>query len=122
MKAVSLKLKMYANNASNINVLSNNLERFTLHAILWSFGALAVWYVLLLGNMVFNIVERRALESEARTLSSEVGEMELVYLSLSNDIDLAMSHSFGFKETKAKFATRKSLDTFGSIKLVNNEI
>lgn len=90
-----------------------------LRIMLWSFGVLALWYVFLLGNMVMNIVERRSLEKETFSLSNEVRDMELVYLSMSNNIDLAFSHSIGFKETAAKFATRKSL---GSIKIAKNEI
>jgi len=125
---MGLKLKMYAN---NINIINNNIEKFVLRIILWSFGALAVWYVLLLGNMVFNIIERQQLETDARVLSSEVGNLELIYLSMSNNIDLAFSRSMGFKEIKAKFATRKSLgslgrssigEALGSIKMLQNEI
>src|SRR3989338_672742 len=111
MRQMGLKLKMYAN---NINIINNNIEKFVLRIILWSFGALAVWYVLLLGNMVFNIVERRQLEADARTLSSEVGDLELVYLSLSSKIDLNFSYSMGFQEAKTKFATRKSLGSLGN--------
>lgn len=122
MREASLKFKMYANNVGNIGILEHATEKFVLHAVLWSFGALALFYLLLLGNMVFNIVERRGLEAEARSLSSEVSELELDYLALSNEIDLSMSHAIGFKEIKAKFATRKSQDTLGSIKVVKNEI
>jgi hypothetical protein len=66
-------------------------------------------YVLFLGNMVSNIVARRSLEVQARNLSSEVGNLELTYLSMSSGIDLAFSYDKGFKETKINFATRKSL-------------
>ncbi len=119
MRQASLKLKTYAN---NIDVMHDGIEKFLLHSILWSFGILALWYVLLLGNMVFNIVERRNLEADARVLSSEVGELEVTYMSLSNAIDLDYSHSLGFKETKTKFANRKALGSLGSIKMLQNEI
>ena len=106
MKQASLKFKMYAGSASIIN---NDVERLALHFILWSFGALALFYVLLLGNMVFNIVERRSLEISARSLEGEVRNLELAYLSASNNVDLVLSQSLGFREAKANFATRKSL-------------
>ena len=110
---------MYASNASNIGIINNDAPRFVLRFLLLSFGMLAIWYVLLLGNMVFNIVERRQLEAEVRVLSSEVADLELAYLSVLSNINLELSHSIGFKEVKAKFATRKSL---GSINTLQNEI
>ena len=105
-----------------VSIINNNIEGLILNVVLWSFTALALWYVLILGNMVSNIVQRRTLEADARTLSNEVGDLELVYLSMSNNIDLTLSYSLGFKETKAKFATRKSLGSLGNIKLAKNAI
>ena len=114
---------MYVSNASIIN---NGIERIVLRGILYFFGALALFYIFFLGNMVSNIIERRSLELNARTLSSEVRDLELVYLSLSNNIDLSLSYSIGFKETKASFATRKSLGlkfpSDDSTKMTQNDI
>jgi hypothetical protein len=116
MKAIALKVKNYS---SNVHIVNNNIQRSLLSFLLMSLGGLMVLYSLFLGIMVFNIVERRATEAEIRTVSNDVGSMELEYLVLSNKIDLNLSHSLGFKETNTKFATRKSL---GSIKIVNNDI
>ena len=88
---------------------NNNLQHRIFHIILMSFGALALAYILILGNMVFNIIERRSFEKQALSLSNEVGDLELVYLSLSNKVDLPLSYSLGFKETKPKFAIRQAL-------------
>ena len=76
-------------------------------------------YAFFLGSMVSHIVERKALETEARVLSGEVAELELRYQELAKGIDLELSHSMGFKETRAIFAPRK---TIGAVDLVNNEI
>lgn len=103
---ISVKFNTYV---KNVGVVNNNLERLIFNSILGSFGALALLYILFLGNMVVNIVERRSLEADIRTFSSEVGNLELTYLSMSNTIDLALSQSMGFTETKANFTTRKSL-------------
>ena len=118
MKQISSKLKRHMSNAS-ISIINNNIERLALNFIFWSFGALALLYVLLLSNMVSNIVVRRSLEADVRSLSNEVRNLELTYLSMSNNVDLAFSHSMGFREAKASFATRKSL---GSIKMPQNDI
>ena len=119
---------MYIRDASIIN---NDIERIILRFIFWSFGAFAFFYILLLGNMVSNIVQRRSLEMNAHALGSEVRDLELIYLSMSNNVDLALSYSLGFKEVKTSFATRKSLGLrsigpagglFGNIKMLQNDI
>ena len=117
MQQVTLKLKNYAENINIIN--DHNMQFRLLRYILWSLGALALVYVLVLGNMVFNIIGRKSLEANARILNNEVADLELSYLSSSNKIDLALSYSLGFKEIKTKFATRKTL---GVLKLAKNEI
>jgi hypothetical protein len=118
MRQATLQLKT---RIQNVNIMNNNIEveKIILNIMLSILAALALWYVLILGNMVFDIVQRKTLEKEALTLSNEVGDLELSYLSVSSSVDMALSSSMGFKETHANFATRKSL---GSIKLANNEI
>src|SRR3989344_3682514 len=114
MKEASLKLKMHIQNA---DIMQNGAERVVLNAMLGMFAVLALFYVFFLGNMVVNIVERRTLESEARTLADEVSDLELTYLATTNTIDVALSHSLGFEEIKPNFATRKPLTAhfgFGS--------
>ena len=110
--------------------MNNNIEveQVALRTMLSIFGVLALCYVLILGNMVANIVQRKNLEKEALTLSNEVSSLELSYLSVSNSVNLPLSLSMGFTEAKATFAVRKSLgvnitsESLDSIKLANNEI
>ncbi|MFZ2072321.1 MAG: hypothetical protein WA101_01785 [Minisyncoccia bacterium] len=117
MKQASLKLKSYTRSVDIVN--NDNINRRMLNMMLWFLAFLALCYVLFLGNMIFSIVERKTLEADARSLSNEIGDLELQYLSASNKVDLALAESMGFKEIKAKFATRKTL---GSIKFANNEL
>ena len=118
MKQISLKLKMYAH---NVGVINNNAGALMLRGILFAFGGVALWYLLVLGNIVFNIVERKTAETASRALSSEVGGLELDYLALSSNIDMDLAHEMGFREVKAKFATRKSFGSLG-INLTKNDI
>ena len=119
MRAIAIKIKNYADHVKSANIVAENMHTGIRNALLLSLGGLAVLYVFLLGNMVWNIIERKALEVEARTLGSEVADLEQNYLALSNKVDLSFSHSLGFKEIQPTFATRKAL---GSIKILNNEI
>lgn len=110
--------------------MNNNVEvrKVVLNGMLAVFAALFFWYVFILGNMVFNIAERKVLEKEVLTLTNEVRNLELSYLAVSNSIDSDLSVSMGFKETKATFATRKALgrssmgEALGSLKIAKNEI
>ena len=117
MKQASLKLKSYAN---NVNIIDNgNLQGQILNIMLWVLGSIALFYVFLLGSMVFNIIGRKALEGRALALSNDVGNLELKYLSESQKVDLNLAYSLGFKEIKTTFAARRPL---GSINIVKNEI
>ena len=72
-----------------------------------------------LATTVFNIVARRTLETQALTLTNDVSTLELQYLSLSNNVDLPLAYSLGYKAVQPDFATRKTL---GSLKLNGNEL
>jgi len=105
--------------------VNNGIEKILFNFILWSFGVLVFLYLVFLGNMVKNIIERRSFEAEIRSLSSEVSNLELSYLSLANKVDLTLSYSMGFKETKATFATRKALGfglTSSNIQIAQNDL
>lgn len=106
MRQASLKLKMYVD---NVNIIDNDLSNRIFNSILVAFGVLALCYVIILGNMVFNIIARKSLERQAVALSNEVGTLELSYLSLSNKVDIDLSYSLGFREVKPTYATRKAL-------------
>ena len=117
MKKTAIKMRNYAENVNIVN--NNNLSKKLFKMLVCSFGVLAISYVIILGNVVFNIVERQSLGAEAKALSNEVGDLELNYLAISNKIDLAMGHDMGFKETKTQFATRESLS---ALKFTSNEL
>jgi hypothetical protein len=128
MRQAALKLKM-SMNASNISITNNNREmtRVILNSMLFIIAFLAFSYVLVLGNMVFDIVARKALEKEMLVLNNEVGQLELSYLNLAGNTDLTVAQEMGFKEIASTFATRKSLgyNTKGdniSLSRGNNEI
>ncbi len=113
-------LKIYRG-IQSVNITANNVDvrRVVLRAMLATLGLLALTYALLVGLMVFNIVERKNLEKEMQALVTDVGNLELEYLSAAGGINLQLSQQMGFKEIPANFATRKSL---GSLAPKNNEI
>ena len=130
MKNAGIKIKRnIERNIPNVNITNNNVAmgQFVFRAMLSTFALLAVLYFLILGNMVFNIVQRKNLEKNELMLSSQVSNLELSYLSVSNSVDVALSSSMGFKAIPVNYATRKSLGynvisaSFGSLK-ENNEI
>ena len=120
MKSIALKINSYSGGVRIIN--SGNLERKILNIMLASLVCLALFYAVFLANTVFNIVERQSLSKESRTLSNEVGDLELTYLSMSNKIDMNLATTLGFKDGKKQYTTRKSLSSLDSIKIAKNEI
>ena len=118
MRTAAIKINTYARNINIVN--NNNLNRRILNILLGSIGALALCYVIFLGNMVFNIIERKSLETEAHTLSNAVNDLEIQYLSKSNKIDLSLANSMGFIEaTQKKYVAHKYV---GSLKIAKNEL
>jgi hypothetical protein len=110
MKKINSKLIKYAkvaSSASGAGIIG--AEVAMLRFLLGSFAVLAFLYILFLGNMVFDIVERRGLEADARVLANEVRDLELVYLGLSSEVDLELAYSMGFREASPTFITRKPL-------------
>ena len=115
-------MNTYAKNMNrNVNIVNNNnLQKRILNILLGSLGALAICYVIFLGSMVSNILERKSLESQTRTLSNQVSDLEVQYLMASNKVDLNLAQNMGFTDTSLKsYATRVSL---GSLKTENNEL
>ncbi len=120
-RATSLKLKRYMSKVKTLD--DNNFGYHMFHILIISFGILALVYVLILGNMVFNIIERRSIEKEILSLSNEVGVLELSYLSLSSKVDLNLARTLGFKEIKPKFAIRQTFVFNSSLNIkLDNEI
>lgn len=103
-------LKIY-HRIQNTSITANNVDmsKIILRSLLATLALLGMIYILLIGLMVWNIVERKDLEKEMQTLSAEVGNLELEYLALTSSINLELSESMGFREIPPNFATRKSL-------------
>jgi hypothetical protein len=99
---------------------NSDFRRRIFNVMIASGVLLALCYVLLLANMVWNIIARKSIETEIRALSTNVNSLELQYLAESNKVDLNLAHSLGFKETNLKgFSSRRSL---GSLELSQNEL
>ncbi len=123
MQEVKVKIKNYTESVAIVN--HGNLRGQTLRIILGSMGLLALLYVIILGTMVYNIIQRKSLEASARVLTNEVAELELSYMSLSSNIDLNYSYALGFKELVNKeFAVRKTpgVANAKSVRFAFNEI
>lgn len=129
MRQNNLKINSYTKNISqNISIVNNsNLQKRILNTLLFSLGILAVSYIFIIANITLNIIERKALLENEHNLANVIGGLELKYLSLSSKIDLNLAYSMGFKEAKASFAVRKSLELasttrFGTETVANNSI
>ncbi len=114
------KIVSYAN-PSIVN--NSSFEKKLFYAFSGIFAVSFLLYGVFLADTVFNIVSRKNTETEARALTSHIGQMELEYLSLSGKVDMQMAQSLGFSEvskTNAHFASRKPFAK--SVALANNEL
>lgn len=113
-------IKIY-HRIQNTSITANNLDmsKVILRSLLAVIGLFGLVYILLIGLLVLNIVERKDLEKQTQALSTELSELELEYLALSASINQELSKSMGFHEIPPSFATRKSL---GSLVWNGNEI
>jgi len=124
MKQASIKVKNYKDAIDTMDEVLG-LRGKVLYFIVVAFGIFSFLYVLVLGNMVFNIIERKTVELDIRNLSNEVGNLESDYIALTNTIDKNSSVTMGFYEVKPVFATRTSLvfvSESNNTRLAANEI
>lgn len=128
MRQATIQLKT---RIQNVSIMNNNIEfrKNILNSMVFAFVALALFYILIVGNMIFSIIWRKTLEKEITSLSNEISSLEVSYLAVSGSIDMELSSAMGFRETKAAFATRRSFgfnsssDThLENVKLAKNEI
>lgn len=110
-------------NQSRVALADSTLRVRILNAMSLVLGVLVLFYLVILSFLVWNVVERKTLEAEARSLSNEVGELELVYLEKSVQVDLDYSYTLGFVPVEKEFAGRVEVGyTEGARALASNEI
>ncbi len=90
------------------HVLDNtNTQRIIFRVLLSGLIVLSVVYIYLIGSITFNVLARKALESQSRALGSHVSGLELTYLNQTNRIDKAYATSLGFVDVHTNiFAAR----------------
>lgn len=80
--------------------IRNNIttQKVLLRILLSTAIVLSISYVYLIGNITFNIVARKSLETTIANLSSEVDRLDLAYLNKVNEIDKDYALANGFVE------------------------
>jgi hypothetical protein len=67
------------------------------------------FYMYFVRTTISNVVARQNLESEASSLSLEIGSKEFEYITKRNAVTLATAYSLGFKDSQNKiFVSRNS--------------
>jgi len=79
---------------------SISAQKILLRTLLSLVILLSVCYIYLIGNITFNIVARKSLEASVANLSSEVNNLDLVYLDKVNGVDKEYALSKGFVENR----------------------
>lgn len=98
-----MSTREFTNNIAN----DGALRRRIFNVLISSIGVLSLCYVYLIGTITFNVVARRALESNMNEINSKVGELELQSIDLANRIDVAYGKEHGFTEAKGTLFVNK---------------
>jgi hypothetical protein len=83
-------------------VLQLNREKTVFWALFGVLVVLLLCYMYFVKTTINNVVMRQNLESEATTLSLDIGNQEFEYITKRNTITLALAYSLGFKDTNEK--------------------
>ncbi len=122
MKQASIKVKNYMEKVDTIDQSIDLRSKF-LYGIFSMFILFSFLYMIVLGKMVFSIIERKTVDLEARNLANEVADLEASYLVLVNNLDKESSVALGLQEVKPVFANRfDKPETLNSNLLAQNEI
>jgi hypothetical protein len=108
MKEASIKVGNYVKKVETIDQ-AIDLRSKIFYFLMIGFGVFSLLYVLVLGNMVFNIIERKTVEVETRNALNEVADLEATYMTLVNNIDKNSPIALGLVEVKPTFAKRSNL-------------
>lgn len=64
-------------------------------------------YIYIIGSITFNVIARKSLENTARTLGSNISQLELNYLNNLNNVSKEQALALGFVDVNSNiFATR----------------
>ncbi len=97
------KTKAIANDIA----VNTNTQRIIFKFLAISFIIFSISYIYMIGSITFNIVARKSLENTAKSLGSNISQLELTYLNSMNDINKSRALSLGFQDAKSSiFATR----------------
>lgn len=93
------------------NIVENSYTRIILFRFLLA-GLIIVslFYVYLISSITFNVLARKSLESTVRTLTTNISQLELVYLSKTNQIDKDYALSQGFVDVKYNLFAARSIN------------
>jgi len=84
-----------------------NTQKVLFRALIIGSVLLFSIYIYLIGSITFNVIARKSLETNVASLTSEVNNLDLAYLSSENKIDKEYALSNGFVEVHQNiFASR----------------
>ncbi len=78
-----------------------------LKGLMSTFCVLSVVYMYFLGTIIVNIINRKTVDQEIRTLTSDIGTLELRFLSRTRELDLAYAQTRGFVEPQKIYFAQK---------------
>ncbi len=97
-------------------------SRLTVGLLLALAVALAVFYIILVNNSVFNIVAREQALSQISDLQTELAGLETSYLTLSSHLTMPLALSRGFIDASQTAVYVKASESAGRFSFASNEL
>ena len=86
---------------------NTNTQRILFRILAGALFSFFIIYIYIIGSITFNVIARKSLENTARSLGSNISQLELTYLNNINDINKTRAISLGFVDINSNiFATR----------------
>ena len=98
----------------NLNTILRYRERIFAFLV---FGIVvcASYYAYMVHSTIVNVVEREKIVKDIREKSTTISELESIYFSTKNKINIELAHAKGFEDSEvSSFISKKSLTAFVS--------
>lgn len=92
---------------ANEIVENSNTRRIIFRILLGSLLSLSVVYIYIIGSITFNVVARKSLDTTAKILNSNISQLELTYLSETNNVNKTLATSLGFADTNTSIFAKR---------------
>lgn len=97
--------------AITVDIIENNYTRRILFKVLiGALFTLFIVYMYFIGSITFNVLARKSFENKVQSLSSNISQLELIYLDNLSEVDKDYATSKGFVDVQNNIFAIRSIN------------